>query len=130
MSSLIVQLPYPPSVNRIWRQGQGQIRLSRHARRYRREACPMVMAEMLVGGHRTLTCRVYVRLDLYPPDRARRDVDNTTKAVLDVLQHAGAVGDDSQVDVLLVVRREIESPDGRVQLEMRPVTEEDYADVS
>jgi len=36
-------------------------------------------------------------IELCPPDRRRRDVDNFDKAILDSLTAAGVWGDDSQV---------------------------------
>jgi crossover junction endodeoxyribonuclease RusA len=45
-------------------------------------------------------------MDAFPPDRRRRDLDNLQKAVLDSLAHAGIYADDSQVDLLVVRRRE------------------------
>ena len=38
-----------------------------------------------------------MRLEFYPPDNRRRDLDNAQKALLDALQHGGAYRDDSQI---------------------------------
>jgi len=54
-----------------------------------------------------LTGRLAVRLQLYPPDRRKRDVDNLAKAPFDAITASAAVWlDDSQVDTLLIERRE------------------------
>ena len=45
-----------------------------------------------------------VRLELFPPDRRRRDCDNAQKPILDALQQAGAFVDDSQIVWLLTVK--------------------------
>jgi hypothetical protein len=48
-------------------------------------------------GIRPLSGPLDLRLELYPPDRRRRDCDNAQKPVLDALQHGGAYHDDSQI---------------------------------
>ena len=47
-----------------------------------------------------------VQVDVFPPDRRRRDIDNLQKALLDALQHGGAYLDDSQVARLVIERHE------------------------
>jgi crossover junction endodeoxyribonuclease RusA len=45
-----------------------------------------------------------LRIDVRPPDRRRRDIDNLVKPVADALVRAGIIEDDSLVDVLSVWR--------------------------
>ncbi len=58
-------------------------------------------------ANKRLAGRLAVTIDLYPPDRRRRDIDNTVKACLDGLQNAAVFVDDSQVDHLTIRRMEI-----------------------
>lgn len=51
--------------------------------------------------------RLSVEVEVYPPDRRRRDLDNVCKAALDSLQHAGVYKDDSQIDSLLLKRKDV-----------------------
>jgi crossover junction endodeoxyribonuclease RusA len=44
---------------------------------------------------------------LRPPDRRRRDIDNTAKAILDALAGAGVYDDDCQIDRLVIERDRI-----------------------
>lgn len=127
--SLCVDLAYPPSVNKAWRPARGGkgLALTKDAKKYRKDGVAAVMAAMLQGGVRPLVGRAFARVDLYPPDRIRRDVDNALKAILDVLKHAGAVADDELIDVLRVVRHE-PVPGGLVVVTLRLCTPEDYAE--
>ncbi len=51
--------------------------------------------------------RLKVDIDVYPPTGKRSyDLDNVPKVVLDALQKAGAYKNDSQIDYLLIVRKE------------------------
>jgi len=48
--------------------------------------------------------RLAVQVEVQPPDRRRRDIDNLGKSLFDSLQHAGVYLDDSQIDDLRIVR--------------------------
>ena len=50
--------------------------------------------------------RLSLTLEVYPPDKRRRDIDNLVKPAMDAL-FANIGGDDRQVDELHVYRREI-----------------------
>ena len=102
-------LPWPPSVNHYWAARGNARYLSPRARAWHQEAWAI-----LRGAWRGEPMRgeVAVLLVLHPPDRRRRDLDNTLKAVLDALVHAGVLQDDSQVAELHAVRREARRPGG------------------
>lgn len=102
----IYTLPWPPSVNRMWRTPRsgalaGRTMLSEEGRRYRRA----VADEVLVQGRRRFgSARVSVEIEARTPDRRRRDLDNLPKAILDALTHAGVWDDDCAIDDLRVWR--------------------------
>ncbi|MGE4471065.1 MAG: RusA family crossover junction endodeoxyribonuclease [Desulfovibrio sp.] len=104
----VLTLPYPPSVNRIWRAVNGRNILSKHGRLYRLAVKSVVVKARaqeeipkgpIKGG---LVCV----LEVYPPDNRRRDLDNVSKAILDGLTHAKVWLDDSQVSDMRIVRSE------------------------
>ena len=97
-----LELPYPPSVNHYWRRVGARTLISRGGRAFRLAVCSILAAY----GIRPLAGPLEVFIDLYPPDRRRRDVDNTQKALLDALAHGGAYFDDSQVVHLDTWKRE------------------------
>ena len=96
------ELPYPPSVNHYYRHVGPRVLISREGRRYREWVIAIVRSK----SHITLTRDVNLTVELYPPDRRRRDVDNCLKVILDSLQHAGVMVNDSQVKELHAHMRE------------------------
>ncbi len=97
-----ITLPYPPSVNHVWRRVGRRTLLSRQGRAYRRQ-----VHNLLVGrGLQPLAGRIAVTVEVHPPDRRRRDLDNLQKGLFDALQHAGVFFDDSQIDELHMLRCE------------------------
>ncbi len=98
----VYELPYPPSVNHYYRRVGPRTLISREGRAYRERVCAILAA----SGIRTFTGPIEVKVELYPPDRRRRDVDNSLKAVCDSLEKAGAYEDDSQIVRLVVEKRE------------------------
>ena len=96
-----IELPFPPSVNHLWRRVGNRTLLSRRGREYRQEVGSRLR------GTEPMTGPLEVLIDLYPPDRRRRDIDNVNKALLDALGHGGAYLDDSQISRLVIERREV-----------------------
>lgn len=101
----VLRLPWPPSVNTMWRQlvinGQSRTLLSADGRQYREATmreCRQQKAPTKLSGP------LAVLIDAFPPDRRVRDLDNLPKAILDGLTHAGVWGDDSQIDDLRIRR--------------------------
>lgn len=46
-----------------------------------------------------------IRIEYYPPDNRRRDIDNIIKPILDALQHAHLFEDDYQVQKITAIRK-------------------------
>ncbi len=115
-TSRVLELPYPPSVNHIWRRVGSRTVISREGRRYRRDVCA-TLAAMPGGRGRPMEGRLALRITVCPPDGRRRDLDNVQKALLDALAHAGVYRDDSQIDRLEVHRGPV-TLGGRVLVEI------------
>lgn len=106
-------IPFPPSVNRIWRQWKGRTLLSREGRAYRDEVARAWLMERVQGfGRSPLAVDVWA----YMPDARRRDLDNLNKAALDALQRAGVFADDSQIVDLRIRRAGIDRTNPRLEI--------------
>lgn len=97
-------LPWPPSVNHIWRHVNGRTILSKKAREYFDAGKQDVWIQSGMMSIIPFTGPVKVELRLFPPDRRRRDIDNLTKLCLDLLVKSSIIKDDSQVSALHVLR--------------------------
>ena len=90
--------------------------ISREGRRFR----DRVQRALAAAGVRPMNGDLAVRIEVYPPDRRRRDIDNVQKALLDALQHGGAYHDDSQI-VKLSTEKQTPVPGGRVIVRIESV---------
>jgi crossover junction endodeoxyribonuclease RusA len=111
-------LPFPPSVNHYWRRAGKNTIVSEEGKRFRRT----VEQVCFLAGVKSIDGRLAILIQVYPPDRRRRDLDNLLKALLDALQHGGAYEDDSQIDVLTVKRQRIVKG-GCVDVDIRQASE-------
>ncbi len=91
-------LPYPPSVNRMYRAVNGRSILSAEGRAYKARVSSLAFECKPFSG------TVAVELAFYRPAR-RGDLDNLLKATLDALKGVAFV-DDAQVQRIAAVRRE------------------------
>ncbi|MDE2256111.1 MAG: RusA family crossover junction endodeoxyribonuclease [Betaproteobacteria bacterium] len=109
--TVTLNLPYPPTVNHYWRHTRGNTFIGEKGRAYRFavvNACVAARAPWVAG-------KVCVEVDVYPPDKRRRDLDNVLKALLDSIVHAQVIRDDSLIDRLVVTRK----PDNEARVQVR-----------
>lgn len=76
-----IDLPYPPSSNRYWRNFRGRMVVSEEARNYK-ESVGLIAN---VAGLQPVDGEVCVTLHIRRPAK-RRDLDNHVKVLLDSLQ--------------------------------------------
>jgi len=110
-----LNLPFPPSVNGYWRSTRKGVLISERGRIFRSNALASIYQQLRSRPTALLT-ELDVHLVLYPPTRAKRDLDNFQKALFDGLTHAGIWKDDSQVK--------------RMTVEWGPVTKEGKAEIT
>lgn len=102
---IILELPYPPSVNTYWRhvsvKGAVKVLISEKGRAYRKAVWEAVIQHK---ERKAPAGRLEVGITAYMPDNRIRDLDNLNKALLDALAHAQVFKDDGLIDRLMVER--------------------------
>jgi len=101
--------PWPPTLNTYYSIFGGRKILSRRGRRYKEE-----LAGLLALKQTRLTAPerggIEAVIELWPPDKRKRDWDNLHKAVFDSLTQAGIIEDDSLVKKATVEFKEPSRP--------------------
>lgn len=114
---MILTLPYPPSVNSLYRTFRGRMIMSKRGREWMKLAVHEARLQAngwFVGG----PCAVHVQL--WMPDNRRRDIDNAGgKAVQDCITHAGIWKDDCQVHDLRITRMGVDKAEPRCTVDIQ-----------
>ena len=106
--SLVITLPFPPSVNHYWRHVVMGKRVTTLISAPGRKYSAAVQGEVLLQkAARRINSHVAMTVLLHAPDRRRRDVDNYAKSLLDSLVKSGVLEDDSVVRDLRLVWGEV-----------------------
>lgn len=114
---LELTLPYCPTVNHYW-LAKGKLRfLSLAAKEYRAAVHYIArLAATSCNLQIPFTGRLSVQIQVFPPDKRKRDIDNLLKASLDALAHAGIYEDDNQIDKLIIERNALDAPKGHLEI--------------
>lgn len=98
-----IELPYPPSMNRLWRNFGGRMVLSTEGRKYKSVAA--LTAKL--SGVRLIEGEVGITVILHPKKnkdgsecKSRQDLDNVLKAAIDSLNGV-AYKDDKQITMII-----------------------------
>ena len=89
-----LHLPYPPSVNRIWRNVGPRTLKSKVYRDWLAEGWAMVKAQ----APKPVLGRYCLNVVAFRPDRRDRDLDNIIKPISDLLTACGVIEDDHMAD--------------------------------
>lgn len=80
----------PPSTNTYWRHDRNVTHISSEGKNWRDTVA-------MIAPFADLSGKLYCEIAIWLPDNRRRDVDNFLKAMLDSLQYARVIQDDSQI---------------------------------
>lgn len=102
---MILELPYPPTVNTMYATVSGRRVKSKKGREYQKQIVEILSWIKLPDfGAKRLSVAVWV----HPPDRRKRDLANIDKALMDSLVAGGLFDDDSQIDELRFIRQPVD----------------------
>jgi len=96
LRTILIKLPFPPSVNHYYRKVGNKMLISKAGRAYKAEVRACYLEQ--IGLKKPIEGKVSIQVHLHPGDNRRRDLDNFAgKALYDALTYAGVWIDDSQV---------------------------------
>jgi len=104
-----LELPMPPSANTYWRFVSGRVLKSKKARQYIRTIGELWIVHKAQTKSKAFSGdeRLKAEIQVFPPDRRKRDLDNLLKVLLDSLEAAGLFKNDEQIDEIRIRRMQI-----------------------
>ena len=91
-----LDLPFPPSVNRLWRQTHGRVYLNPRYVKWKKHADAYLLMQMRNLPVKRITGNYSLTTLLVKPDNKHRDLNNfSTKAIEDFLVSRKLIDDDS-----------------------------------
>lgn len=110
---IVLNLPFPPSVNTYYRRGAHATYMSKNGRDYKKAVAEYISES---GTPKLGQARLSLEIVLWPKDKRKYDIDNRIKALLDSLQDAGVFDDDEQIDQINVYRGTGEHKGGQARV--------------
>ena len=107
MQSLTLSLPYPLSVNALWRSSRrGGWYRSKAYREWRKTAGWDIRMQLGALAKDALfpETSIGLKIDVGRPDLRRRDIDNLAKCICDLLQDFNVIQDDSLIEEITIRR--------------------------
>ncbi len=111
MKIIKLELPYPPSVNKIYgRSASGNVYCLPSVLKFRKKVFELVRYSENSENNNFGSSNLSVEMQLFPGSRHKQDIDNPVKSLLDALQYAKLFDDDSQIFELNIKKMGIVNP--------------------
>ncbi len=103
----VYTLPWPPTVNNYRAIVNGRFVTVAEGRQHKRNVLAALASQGFQGRRDAFLKpdRLAVIMEAYADGAYAYDLDNRQKAPLDVMQEAGLIENDNQIDVLAIIRR-------------------------
>ena len=114
---VFLTLPYPPSVNAMYRAYRGRVVTSDKYKAWKQEThykCAFGLRLSEARGYGDSDIEIEAKVFL--PDNRKRDIDNILKPTLDMLESVGYIKDDSQVRKITIERCAVDRENPRIEL--------------
>lgn len=123
--SVSLWLPYPTSVNRIWRSGKSRkgrtvVFTSAEYKAWLDEAYVAWLKQRNQLSVKSIKGRYSIAISANPPDKRHRDLGNLEKVVSDFLQMIAVIEDDSLAQEICLRWDTEDTPMGRVHVVINP----------
>ncbi len=104
-----IELDFPPSLNTMYPSSRnGGRHLSKRGKAFKDNAYGMILEQH--GIFKPFTGPIKVTIEVVPPDKRKRDLDNLIKPTLDALVNANVMMDDSQIKAIYATMLEPSKP--------------------
>ncbi len=120
LGSVRLTLPYPVSVNRLYRAGRGRVYKSDEYKTWIAEAHVSWLQQKHHMIVKSIKGRYRLCIDAIPPDKRRRDAGNLEKSVSDFLQAVGVIENDSLSKSVHVEWDDDSPPTGNIIVTLTP----------
>ena len=117
-----ISVPWPVSLNRMYRVGKGRVMIHPQAKEYKRRMLRKAMVERWPSKYGVQNVPFASLMVCYMPDQRARDLDNLPKLILDTLQSAGIIDDDKNNQVQLMVKIGVDKENPRVEVAIVPLS--------
>jgi len=105
MKNFLLELEFeglPPSVNHMYRGARGWRYLTADTIEFQTRISAIMRRECQIQEIYTDAVAVFIKF--YTNNKRRWDIDNRVKSLIDCLEKAGIIQDDSQIDALFINR--------------------------
>ena len=115
---IVIDLPFPVSLNKLWRSNRGRVHRSKEYTDWIKRADALWLTQKRNAPKEPIV-RFNAEISLVPPDNRRRDGDNLAKAALDFLKRIEVIADDSGAVKTTIEMLPPGEPSCRVSIESR-----------